>query len=260
MEGIDDGIKNSVLRTGTVSGSTSYGGNGSASYTPAQQKFHHELEAAVRKHFRYLQEVEYMNINEPSRWFMLAKRSMDIFLGVVGLILLSPLFLVVIALIKIDTRGPVFFNQERVGKSGRIFMMHKFRTMVCDAERKTGPVWAVENDPRLTLIGRFLRKSKIDELPQLVNLITGEMSMVGPRPERPFFVDHFINIIPGYSRRLEVIPGITGIAQLRNGYDREAMDIIKKLRFDITYIKKMRLSLDLRILRETFTSFLTGKL
>lgn len=228
-------------------------------YTPAQQKFYQELEAAVREHYRYLQEVSGMASVKLPRWYLIIKRSMDIFVGAIGLILLSPLFLIVAALIKIDSRGPVFFKQERVGKNGKLFRIHKFRTMVADAERKTGPVWALENDPRLTFVGRFLRNSKIDELPQLVNLVKGEMSMVGPRPERPFFVDQFVKTVPGYVRRLEVTPGLTGPAQLRNGYDRCAGDIIKKLRFDVTYIKGMSLSKDLRLLAETFVSVLLGR-
>ena len=232
----------------------------SASYTPAQRKFYQELDIAVRKHYRYLQEVAGMPSVKLPTWYLVIKRSMDIFVGIMSLILLSPLFLVVAALIKIDSRGPVFFNQERVGKGGKLFRIHKFRTMVVDAEKRTGPVWAAENDPRITFTGRFLRKSKIDELPQLVNLIKGEMSMVGPRPERPAFVDQFVKSIPGYARRLEVPPGLTGMAQLRNGYDRYAIDVIRKLRFDVTYIKKMSLSADLRLLAETFVAVLIGKI
>jgi len=231
----------------------------SVSYTPAQQRFYWELEAAVRKHSRYLRGVAEMASVELPRWYLVAKKSMDIFVATVGLILLSPLFLIVAALIKIDSRGPVFFSQERVGKGGKLFRMYKFRTMVADAEKKTGPVWASENDPRLTFIGRFLRKSKIDELPQLVNLIKGDMTMVGPRPERPFFVQQFAGIIPGYTRRLDVTPGLTGPAQLRNGYDRYAIDVIKKLRFDVTYMKRMSLSTDLGLLAETFVAVLKGR-
>jgi lipopolysaccharide/colanic/teichoic acid biosynthesis glycosyltransferase len=224
-----------------------------------QQSFYEELEAAVRKHIRYLREVAEMQDIKLPKWYLVVKRSMDIFVGIVGLILLSPLFLVVAALIKIDSRGPVFFGQERVGKNGKLFKMYKFRTMVVDAEKRTGPVWAVDNDPRITFTGKIMRRSKIDELPQLVNLIKGEMSMVGPRPERPFFVNQFMEIIPGYARRLEVPPGLTGAAQLRNGYDRHPADVIRKLRFDVTYMKKMSLSMDLRLLAETFGAIFTGK-
>lgn len=229
------------------------------SYIPAQQRFYQELEAAVRKHSRYLREVAEMASIELPRWYLVAKRSIDIFASAVGLIILSPLFLVVAALIKIDSRGSVFFSQERVGKGGKLFKMYKFRTMVADAEKKTGPVWAAESDPRVTFIGGFLRKSKIGELPQLINLIKGEMTFVGPCPERPFFVNQFARVIPGYARRLDVTPGLTGPAQLRNGYDRYAIDVIKKLRFDVTYMKKMSLSMDLGLLAETFVAVFKGR-
>jgi lipopolysaccharide/colanic/teichoic acid biosynthesis glycosyltransferase len=173
--------------------------------------------------------------------------------------LLSPVFLVVAIMIKIDSRGTVFFNQERVGKGGKLITVYKFRTMVADAEKKTGPTWATENDPRRTLIGRFLRKSKIDEFPQLINLVKGDMTMVGPRPERPFFVNHFVERIPGYSRRLDVTAGITGLAQLRNGYDDSALHVIHKLKYDVDYIKNMKLSTDLKLLAETFLLVLIGR-
>ena len=254
-----DSTGKSIWEAGVIDGYISDMGEVPVSYTPAQQKFYQELEAAVRKHSRYLQKVAEMASIELPRWYLVAKKSMDIFVATVGLILLSPLLLVVVALIKIDSRGPVFFSQERVGKGGKLFKMYKFRTMVAGAEKKTGPVWAAESDPRVTFIGRFLRKSKIDELPQLVNLIKGEMSMVGPRPERPFFVDQFAKAIPGYTRRLEVTPGLTGPAQLRNGYDRYAVDVIKKLRLDVTYVKKMSLSMDLGLLAETFVAVLKGR-
>jgi len=131
--------------------------------------------------------------------------------------------------------------------------------MVQDAERKTGPVWARKDDPRLTVVGGVLRKAKIDELPQLFNVIKGEMSLVGPRPERPCFVQRFAEIMPGYNRRHDVIPGITGLAQLRNGYDKTPDDIYRKVRYDVTYIQKMGLAIDLRLLMETFLAILLVK-
>jgi lipopolysaccharide/colanic/teichoic acid biosynthesis glycosyltransferase len=190
---------------------------------------------------------------------LVAKRCFDIFAAIIALILLSPLFLVVAILIKLDSKGPVFFCQERVGKKGRIFRMYKFRTMVQDAERKTGPVWAKKDDPRLTVVGRVLRKTKIDEFPQFFNIIKGDMSLVGPRPERPCFVKRFAEIVPGYERRHDVIPGCTGLAQLRNGYDSTPGDIYRKLRYDVTYINKMSMAIDFRLLTETFLSVLVGK-
>ncbi len=226
----------------------------------AQQRFYQELETAVQERRQYLTGVaEATRAAKLSGWYLTAKRGMDIFVGVIGLILLSPFFLVVAITIKLDSRGPAFFIQERIGRDGKPFMMYKFRTMVTGAEKKTGPVWAAEDDPRLTFMGRIFRKSKVDELPQLINLVKGNMTMVGPRPERPFFVNHFIERIPGYARRLDVLPGITGLAQLRNGYDQDAMDVIRKLQFDITYIEKMSLWMDLRLLVETFMAIFTGK-
>jgi lipopolysaccharide/colanic/teichoic acid biosynthesis glycosyltransferase len=201
-----------------------------------------------------------MPIEELPKWYSIAKRSMDIFVGIVGLAIVSPLFLFVPIFIKTDSSGSVFFNQERVGKNRKSFRIHKFRTMVKDAE-KNGPSWSPdpERDPRVTLVGKFLRKSKIDEFPQFFNLIKGEMTLVGPRPERPPFVNCFIRNIPGYGRRLEVTPGITGLAQLRTGYDRNAMDVINKLMLDVDYIKNRSLSMDLKILAETSISVLMGK-
>lgn len=235
-------------------------GKPSISTVSTQQRFYQELKTAVQEHYQYLRGVaETTRATELPGWYFAAKRGMDIFVGVIGLSLLLPFFLVVTILIKLDSHGPVFFSQERVGKDGKLFMMYKFRTMVTDAEKKTGPVWARENDPRLTFIGRILRKSKVDELPQLANLVKGNMTLVGPRPERPFFVNYFMERVPGYARRLDVLPGITGLAQLRNGYDQDAMDVIRKLRFDVTYIEQMGLWMDLRLLIETFTALLTGK-
>jgi lipopolysaccharide/colanic/teichoic acid biosynthesis glycosyltransferase len=254
-----DSMRGSICEAGVPDEDIGGKGKVSVSHIPAQQRFYQELETAVRKHSRYLQEVAGMASVKLPRWYLVTKRSMDILVSTLGLILLSPLLVVVAALIKIDSRGPVFFSQDRVGKNGKLFKMYKFRTMVADAERRTGPVWAAENDPRITLIGRILRKSKIDEFPQLINLVKGEMTMVGPRPERPFFVNYFAKSIPGYARRLEVSPGLTGAAQLRNGYDRDAIDVIRKLRFDVTYMKRMSLSMDLGLLAETFVAVFTGK-
>ncbi len=250
-------------KAGVVDEHNGYANNGGESsdfYTPARQKFHQDLDNAVREHYQHLREIAEMpQVKLPGR-YLAVKRSMDILVGTLGLILLSPVFLVAAILIKIDSRGTVFFKQERVGKDGKLFMMYKFRTMVADAEKKTGPAWATENDPRLTFIGKFLRKSKLDEFPQFINLIKGDMTMVGPRPERPFFVNHFIERIPGYARRLDVTAGITGLAQLRNGYDKDATDVIYKLEYDVDYIKNMKLSMDLRLLAETFISILISRL
>ena len=229
---------------------------------PSQKRkdFFDDLEIQVIKHSRYLHSLENINSANLSKKYFIVKRSMDIFVGIIGFILFFPAFLLIGLLIKLDSSGPIFFVQDRVGKKGRIFKMYKFRTMVKDAEGKTGSVWAVDNDPRTTYIGKFLRSSKLDELPQFINLIKGDMTLVGPRPERPVFVNKFVEYIPGYDRRLLIMPGITGLAQIRNGYDVDAANLIKKLRYEMTYMKKMNLSLDLRLLMETFIYFIKNKL
>ena len=220
-----------------------------------QEKLYEELRIAVIKHRQYLHELEAMPYVAPPKLYMLTKRIMDVSVGILGLIFLSPLLLVVALLIKLDSKGPVLYKQIRVGKDGKEFFIYKFRTMVKDAEDKTGPVWTpTGNDPRCTNMGSFLRKSHIDEFAQFLNLVKGDMSLVGPRPERPHFVYPFAKLIPGYCCRMNVLPGITGPAQLRNGYDRTGMDIIRKLRADATYLKKMGLSMDIGLLFETFIS------
>ena len=154
------------------------------------------------------------------------RRMVDITGSVILIILLLPLFLVVAAAIKIESRGPVFYSQKRLGKNGRIFAVHKFRSMVQDAEKQSGPVWAQKKDPRVTKVGRFMRKTRIDELPQLMNILKGDMSFIGPRPERPFFVEAFKKQIPFYMNRLKVKPGVTGLAQVTVGYDETIEDVI----------------------------------
>ncbi|NPV45833.1 MAG: sugar transferase [Armatimonadetes bacterium] len=170
-------------------------------------------------------------------------------------LLLMPLALVLIGLCALLTKllspGPVFYRQERVGKDGQIFDFIKIRTMVVDAEKHTGPVWATANDPRITPLGRLLRKTRLDELPQLFLVLKGDMSLVGPRPERPFFVEQFSREIPLYERRLMVRPGITGWAQIHHNYDRNTDDVIEKLRYDLYYIRRLSFSLDLEILIKT---------
>jgi lipopolysaccharide/colanic/teichoic acid biosynthesis glycosyltransferase len=153
--------------------------------------------------------------------------------------------------IKLTSPGPVFYTQERVGKDDRLFKIIKFRTMCVNAESQDGPVWAKKDDKRITTFGKFLRRTHIDELPQLINVIKGDMSIVGPRPERPFFVSKFKDNIPGYAKRLSIKPGITGLAQCYHKYDETIRDVQKKLRYDILYIKRMCWSLDLRIVWQT---------
>ncbi len=167
---------------------------------------------------------------------------------------------IVIAIaIKMDTPGPVVYSQERVGKDGKVFKMHKFRSMRVDAEKDSGPVWAPKNDSRVTKVGRFLRNTRLDEIPQFVNVLDGDMSLVGPRPERPFFVEKLSKEIPLYHRRLKVRPGITGWAQIKQGYDRSIEDVKSKVRYDLFYIENMSFRLDIKILFFTFYIMLMGK-
>lgn len=231
--------------------------NLSVTFAPTDNiEFCTELKKIAERFHQYLASVESMRRMQPSKGYLIIKRCIDILVGIIGLLLLSPIFLVMAIAIKLDSSGPVFFSQKRVGKNGKMFMIHKFRTMVKDAEAKTGPIWAKNEDPRITKVGKFLRKTKLDELPQLWNLLKGQMTLVGPRPERPEFTEQFVQIIPAFARRLDVTQGITGLAQLRNGYDDCPISIYKKLRFDVKYMKVMSLSVDIRLLMETIRAVL----
>jgi lipopolysaccharide/colanic/teichoic acid biosynthesis glycosyltransferase len=187
------------------------------------------------------------------------KRGFDIVVSFIGLIVSLPVLLLSIFLIKVTSPGPAFYRQTRVGKKGGIFDILKLRTMICNAELQTGPVWAKENDPRVTSFGKFLRKSRIDEIPQLVNVLKGEMSLIGPRPERPEFVDILSKEIVDYQKRLNVRPGITGLAQIKQDYDATIKDVRKKVKLDLLYIKRMCFLTDFRILLGTVSVVLTGR-
>lgn len=186
------------------------------------------------------------------------KRGIDLAVASIGLVLLVPLYFLVGLLIKMDSPGPVFYGQMRVGLGRQPYMIWKFRSMHNDAE-KNGPRWAGKQDPRVSRIGRFLRKLRIDELPQLYNVLKGEMSLVGPRPERPFFVDELRKKIPYYDIRHTVRPGITGWAQTQFQYGSSVEDAHTKLQYDLYYVKNMTVGLDLRILTETTKVVLFGK-
>jgi lipopolysaccharide/colanic/teichoic acid biosynthesis glycosyltransferase len=162
-------------------------------------------------------------------------------------------------LIKLTSKGPVLYKQTRVGKDGELFEIYKFRTMKVDAEKYSGPVWAQENDPRLIPVGKFLRKTHIDEIPQFINVLKGEMSFIGPRPERPMFVDKFKTQICDYEKRLQIKPGITGLAQVFHRYDETIVDVKKKIKYDLLYIRRMCLWTDIRIVFRTFRVVLTGE-
>jgi len=187
------------------------------------------------------------------------KRLIDIILSAVGLVLAAPIMLITALLIKLDSPGPVLFRQERVGEGAKVFVLLKFRSMRADAESKTGPIWASENDQRVTSVGRFIRKVRIDELPQMINVLKGDMSFVGPRPERPQFIDMLEKEIPFYSLRHSVKPGITGWAQVRYEYGASVEDAMEKLQYDIYYIKNMSLLFDLSIVLETTKTVLLGE-
>lgn len=187
------------------------------------------------------------------------KMIIDIFIASIGLILTLPLFSMIALAIKIDSSGPIFFRQFRVGKDENNFILYKFRTMHQDAESKTGAVWAQKNDPRITRVGRILRKTRLDEIPQIYNVLKGDMSIVGPRPERPEFVEDLLKIIPYYSERHFVKPGITGWAQIRYSYGSSVKDAIEKLRYDLYYIKHTSLFFDFMIIMETIKVVLFGK-
>jgi len=191
--------------------------------------------------------------------YRIAKRMIDIILSVSAIIILSPLFILTAALIKLTSRGPVIFTQTRVGQDGRLFNIFKFRTMHADAEKNTGPVWATADDPRLIPTGKFLRKAHIDEIPQFFNVLRGEMSVIGPRPERPEFVTKFKTEISDYEKRLAVKPGITGLAQVWHKYDETIQDVRKKIKYDLLYIKKFCFWTDILILMRTFRVVLTGE-
>lgn len=182
------------------------------------------------------------------------KRLMDIFIASIGFLCAFPLIIVIGILIKLESKGSCFYNQIRVGKDGRLFRIYKLRSMHVDAE-KGGPQWAQENDPRVTKIGRYIRKTRIDEIPQLINIIKGDMSVVGPRPERPYFIEEFKKEIPEYIHRLTVKPGLTGWAQVNGGYELSPRD---KLERDLYYIKNQSILLDIKIILKTIKVVLSG--
>lgn len=167
------------------------------------------------------------------------------------LVCLSPLLLLVVILIKLDSKGPVLYSQDRVGKDKKEYMMHKFRSMVVDAEKLTGPVWAGDNDNRITRVGRVIRKYRIDELPQLWEVFTGKMSLVGPRPERKHFTDQLEKTIPYYDQRFNVKPGLTGWAQVCYDYGATVEDAVEKLNYELFYIKNMSITMDVVIILKT---------
>lgn len=189
---------------------------------------------------------------EPMRaWEESTKRLVDVLVSSAILVAGIPLWAAVAAAVRLTSRGPVIYRQERVGRAGELFTIYKFRTMERNAEAETGPVWASEDDPRYTSIGAWLRRMRLDEIPQLWNVLKGDMSLVGPRPERPYFVERLVDEVPLYNRRHRVKPGITGLAQVKWKYDATVEDVRQKVKYDLFYIENMSLRLDAKILFQT---------
>ena len=188
-----------------------------------------------------------------------AKRALDIAVSAAAITVTSPLWVLIAAAIRLTSPGPAFYRQERVGLKGRVFTILKFRSMRQDAESANGATWAARNDPRVTPLGGCLRRTRLDELPQLINILVGDMSLVGPRPERPEFVERFEREIPFYGMRVSVRPGLTGWAQVLHKYDETLKDVQEKLQYDLFHVKHWSPFLDLRILVKTVAIVLTGK-
>jgi sugar transferase (PEP-CTERM system associated) len=194
-----------------------------------------------------------------SRMTRFVKRMLDLALSLIGFIIASPLMALTALAIRLDSPGPVLYTQERVGENGRVFTVVKFRSMRIDAEETGRPMWARDKDDRITRVGRFIRLTRLDELPQLWNVVRGDMSFVGPRPERPFFVEQLSGEIPFYVQRHAVKPGLTGWAQVKYQYGSSIEDAMEKLRYDLYYIKHMSIFFDLTIVLDTVKVILFGK-
>lgn len=194
-----------------------------------------------------------------SKLFTGTKRFLDLALAIITLIITAPLMALIAVIVRLESRGPAIFKQERVGLSGRPFTVFKFRSMRQDAETHTGPMWAQQNDNRITPVGAILRKCRLDELPQVFNVIKGEMSFVGPRPERPYFVELLKTKIPHYDVRHRVKPGITGWAQVMYPYGASVEDAYQKLQYDLYYAKHASIWFDLKVLLKTVKVVIAGE-
>ena len=212
---------------------------------------------ARTEHIYGLPLIEVLPVPMPA-WEESTKRLIDLAVSFVVLIVGLPVWISIGFLVRMTSPGPAIYSQRRVGRQGRRFTMYKFRTMHQNAEALTGPVWATEDDPRYTGIGRWLRKTRIDEIPQLWNVLKGNMSLVGPRPERPYFVEQLMQEIPLYNRRHRVKPGITGWAQVMWRYDSSLEDVQQKVKYDLFYIENMSLRMDFKILFRTVRAALSA--
>jgi exopolysaccharide biosynthesis polyprenyl glycosylphosphotransferase len=190
-------------------------------------------------------------------WQFSLKRIVDISVSALALMVLSPLFLVLAILVRLSSPGPIFFRQDRIGKFGRVFRIIKFRSMYCDAE-KDGPQLSSSTDPRITPIGRWMRRTRMDETPQFWNVLKGDMSLVGPRPERQHFIDAIMEVAPHYRHLHKVRPGITSWGQVKFGYAENVEQMVRRLKYDILYIENMSLAVDLKILAYTVLIILRG--
>ena len=199
-------------------------------------------------------EKNFQKIEIPKEPFL--KRPFDFMLSLLGIIISMPLWILIPASIWVESRRPIFYYQYRVGKRGRVFRVRKFRSMIKDAEKHSGAVWAEENDSRITRVGRILRATAMDELPQLLSILKGDMSFVGPRPERPELVTRFNREIPNYDLRHLVKPGLTGVAQIFGRYDTLPKH---KLKYDLLYVKKQKFWLDLKLMFLSFWITFKGK-
>ncbi len=205
-------------------------------------------------------DIPLLEINQDlmPEWQSNLKRISDVIFSAFVLILGMPFFLLIAAIIKITSKGPVLFKQERIGKDGIPFNIYKFRSMYTDAE-KDGPALSSEGDSRITPFGRFLRKSRVDEFPQFYNVLIGDMSLIGPRPERQFFIDQIVKIAPHYKHLNKVRPGITSLGQVKYGYAQNVEEMVERLKYDILYIENMSFAMDLRILLYTILVMIQGR-
>ncbi len=211
------------------------------------------IENLTPSHFIF---APWLSLSIPRR---ITRRFEDVLAATIGLVLLAPLFPIIGLFLYLDSPGPIFFRQVRTGRWDRPFKIIKFRTMRPDAEKETGAVWATERDPRITRVGAFLRKTRLDEIPQLINVLLGDMSLVGPRPERPEFIKELEKEIPFYSERHSLKPGVTGWAQVRYPYGSSVEDALEKLRYDLYYIKNQSILLDMEIVLRTILVVFSGK-